>query len=712
MVPFWPDLEMTAEQIQSLYEASKPAALQPFLKTGLGRLAPEIRAIIFTNLLATPPPYGGRDFRLEQESMVTPPPISLSTFVDLKASCLAALQICRQIYREAFPVFYASKSYYLANSQDLATFLDFGDYMGVGPRLFRFDTITSLCLKGLVINKPRWEPEQVDYLVSHLHSNNREEFERERINELDCKLILADLEKMKSLRKICLCIHVGEEWEYLQFLFSIKGLGRGVINFLDSFHWRIHSQSDLGGDWKLQYSVFHGRFFMRGKDFDLLSFHDFSIQEEVLSNDFRASDLVKGDERWVEVDIGSRNYDERLPEEILSMDDGSESQDLQGEIDWDECDSETHNEPIHNPDDLQGKPNGEDENIQTYFDHGGNGAETDHQLVLQSGYVRSLADDYDQITRAEFHTNQESTTLQGTLSGDNTGASTANVLKADFGSFENPLNIEDRSSLTAIESSQRLEASFELVEGVTANLQAATSPAQIPAGLPKVDDKGDLEVKPGEKKQATKDASSEIKFEDYRDAQTQTDPVGFKYRDAQTETEPGRFSKATLTSDLGRVVQPKKPDGQKLTPHPKLKPSEEPQDSAKLQPEKGMATESLQKANGPSIPVRLSQKPSKSLEPKKQETPPAAADSSTPKTKCQSFPISNTNPHIHAFVRAAALMLAPSLFYMILYAKLESTLGQLLALLLFVLLFFVALQHMVRGRMTFGSTVKRGEAGK
>ncbi len=95
-MPFWPDPEMTAEQIQSLYDASKPV-LRPFLETGFGRLAPEIRAIIFTNLLATPPPCGGRDFRLEQESMVTRAPISLLKFVDLKASCLAALQICRQI---------------------------------------------------------------------------------------------------------------------------------------------------------------------------------------------------------------------------------------------------------------------------------------------------------------------------------------------------------------------------------------------------------------------------------------------------------------------------------------------------------------------------------------------------------------------------------------------------------------------------------------
>ena len=703
MVPSWPDPEMTAEQIQSLYEASKPAVLQPFLKSGLGRLAPEIRAIIFTNLLATPPPYGGRDFRLEQESITTRPPISLSKFVDLKASCLAALQTCRQVYREAFPVFYAGKSYYLANSQDLATFLDFDDYLGVGPRLFRSDTITSLCLKDLVTNKPKWEPEQVDYLVSHLHSGSREELEMERINDIDCKHVFANLEKMKSLRKICLCIRVGEEWEYLQFLFSIKGLERGVINFLDKFHWSICSQSELGGDWKLQYSVFHGWFFMRGKDFDLLSFHDLCIQEQVLRIDSRASDLVEGDERWVEVDIGSRNYDERLPEgkrvpdaapglvsetqqglpdiegDSLSMDDDSESQDFQGKIDRDECDSEMHNEPGYNSDDLQGKPDGEDDNIQTYYDHGGNGEEIDDQLILKSGYVRSLAGDHDQITQAESHTDQESTTLQGTLGEDDTGASSANVRKAEFGSFGNPLNIADRNSLIAIESSQRLEGFVELVEGTKANLQAETSPAQIPASLPEVVDKGGLEAKPGEKKQAT------------TDAQTQTDPVGFQYRDTQTKTEPGGFSKATVTSDLGRVVQPKEPDGRKLTAHPKLKPSEEPQDSAKLQPEKGMATELLKKANGSSISGHLSQKPSKSTEPEKQKTPPAAADSSTPKTKCQSLPTSNTNPHIHAFVRAAALLLALSLFYTILYAKLKSTLGQLLALLLSVLLFFVSL---------------------
>lgn len=160
-----------AENISAINES------KPFLETSLGRLAPEIRGMIFINLLAIPPPYGGRDFRAKPSPKASRSPVSLTTFVDLKASCLAVLRTCRQVYLEAFPMFYASKSYYLANAQDLATFLKIGRYFYEGPRLLWVDTITSLCLKDLITSRPMWTPRQVDDLISHVPTFTRARLE-------------------------------------------------------------------------------------------------------------------------------------------------------------------------------------------------------------------------------------------------------------------------------------------------------------------------------------------------------------------------------------------------------------------------------------------------------------------------------------------------------------------------------------------------------
>ena len=145
---------------------SESLRLKPFHDTRFGRLAPEIRQMIFTNLLASPPAYGGHDFRAATETSSGQSPIPLATFVDLKGSCLAILRTCRQIHFEAFPVFYANNSYHVANAQDLMTMLRHKFCLQVKPRLFRLDTITSLCLRNIIPDKPKWRPEDIDYLIS------------------------------------------------------------------------------------------------------------------------------------------------------------------------------------------------------------------------------------------------------------------------------------------------------------------------------------------------------------------------------------------------------------------------------------------------------------------------------------------------------------------------------------------------------------------
>ena len=314
-----PGTDANVREVRSIYEGeiqcpvnkmSESLGLKPFRDTSFGRLAPEIRQMIFKNLLASPPAYGGHDFRVARESSSGQSPVSLATFVDLKGSYLAILQTCRQIYFETFPVFYASKSYYVANAQDLVTMLKHRGHVRVKSGLFRLDTITLLCIKNLVFRETRWEPEIIDCLISIHGFLNRESLQAERIISLDPELLFVNFQEMKSLRKICLCMLAGQERECLKFLFNMKGFGHGVIEFIDDFHWSLRSQNVSADDWKLQYPGFCYEFYRMGKNFEPFDFENLLIQKNVLDIKSRASDLTKGDERWIEIDIGARSYEE------------------------------------------------------------------------------------------------------------------------------------------------------------------------------------------------------------------------------------------------------------------------------------------------------------------------------------------------------------------------------------------------------------------
>ncbi|CAD6579941.1 MAG: hypothetical protein ASARMPRED_009302 [Alectoria sarmentosa] len=752
---YWPNLGTRAENLRSLYDRIKgqPKAEtkkmleklnpEPFLETGLGGLAPEIREMIFINLLGIPPRYSGRDFRVEQAPVVGRPPTSLMVFVDLRTSCLAILQTCRQIYLEAFPIFYAGKSYFLANSQDLAIFVEFGGYLKIGPRLFRVDTITSLCLKDLVVNRPKWRPQQIDYLMSQIHTFNREELEAERTDELDSKLVLVDFGKMRSLRKICLCMRVGQEWQYLQFLFNIRGLRRGVIDFEDKFHWTLRSQNIVGDDWNLQYTAFPNMFFLRGKDFEHLDYHDVGIQADVLNIDSRVSDLVEGDERWVEVDIGSRNYEEGLPERqharnVLPghssgnqqgvpsgedveppMDDGSNRgpEYLQGQLDGEEHGIRIENELGQDSDDLQrrsrweedgpqGQPDAEGsdtqihnqqdqdfEDIQGQPSRTSRGAISDNQPDQESDYPPNLAEDNDLNALTESNTNQEPETLQAPLNEDYAGASTEPVPKEESNDLQGPLNTEDRNASIATEHNQELEPSVESVGRRIAYVQEEVDLPQIPA-IGSGGNEDDVEAQPGEEIRATNVLPSGLENENDRDVHTQTEPINSKNRNAETQPELGESVTHLQTETqitigpIQRVAMP----NQGAVFQSKVRNRQQVPTQSKLKPRKDVAVESLQKTRNSTGSQQSLEKPSTSSIPEKPKVPLATVDNkSTPKVEDQSLPTSLAKRCLRGSVRAAALILSLYLFYVAVYANLENTLGQLLALILSIPLFFLAL---------------------
>ncbi|CAD6579947.1 MAG: hypothetical protein ASARMPRED_009304 [Alectoria sarmentosa] len=206
---------------------------QPFLRTHFGKLPPEIREEIFINLLATPPPHAGRE---------------ISVPYHLKASHLEILHTCRHIYLEAFAVFYNRQSYYAANAQELIYFLKFGHPNLPGPNSIRSDKITTLSVKNLIIHERIFTSEHLDqaFLGDTQARMLRLRPCMEELTDLrldrQIRSAMHNLKSWTSLKKICLCMRVCEELEYIRFLFQIPGLERGVLDFLDD-----HKESRASG---------------------------------------------------------------------------------------------------------------------------------------------------------------------------------------------------------------------------------------------------------------------------------------------------------------------------------------------------------------------------------------------------------------------------------------------------------------------------------
>ena len=278
-------------------------ARKPFLQTYFGRLPPEIRGKVFVGLLASPPPYAGHDFATNpsepEVSRKTP-----GTFLHIKASWYQVTRTCRQIYIESRPIFFTSKSYYLANHQDLARFLQYPT-----PLSLRWDTITALCVKDLVRTRILYTQEEIDKIFSDPTDSRavgrpREQYEAKTLQAIDF-ILSFDLRRLKSLRTIGLCIRVGEEMDYVGFLHGLSGISKGLVEFRDAAHWLIRSQNP-GDPWEIQYACFsYGGYanYAKGKDNEHIPYDVRRIQLAVTDIDSRAPGLQNGDERYVEVQI-------------------------------------------------------------------------------------------------------------------------------------------------------------------------------------------------------------------------------------------------------------------------------------------------------------------------------------------------------------------------------------------------------------------------
>ncbi|KAM0798122.1 hypothetical protein BDR22DRAFT_823677 [Usnea florida] len=292
-------------------ERSNNAVSKPFLKTGLGKLPPEIRKMIFINLLATPPPYAGHDFAINSAG----PKNSASVpkkFIHIRASWHQVTRTCRQIHLEAYPLFFASESYYLANPQELKRCLREGVSYRITAPAIRHYTITTLCLEGFITCSPLYTNDEIDKILSnHLsRGRTRQQLEAETFKAVD-DIARDRLAALPNLKTVGLRIRVGEEMIYVNLMYGVSGMRRGLVEFVDQSHWLIRNQhpNDV---WRIQYACFTLADYGTDKNMEEIPYDRLRIEREVTDIDSRAPGLQEGDERYVEVQIQRHKREDKI----------------------------------------------------------------------------------------------------------------------------------------------------------------------------------------------------------------------------------------------------------------------------------------------------------------------------------------------------------------------------------------------------------------
>lgn len=278
----WPYQTMPSSNPTSTRQNGYKQPPQPFLRTGLGKLPPEIREVIWEDVLSS------QEARVIDADVRQPPDLTdaMSAVALSEAPppsmqdevpCPALLQVCRMVYQEAQNIYYAETMFRFTDASSLTGFLN---KIGKERRL----TITVLRLGGLTIKEPTFSN---DFLDEHYGEGNTRASQRESLAAMtsDCEHpkvqeAVEYLKDCKHLKTIHLDLKVGQESLYIFILFDVYGFGNVVIDFLDTFHWAVRWAPEEFEEWLPNFATRAGP---QGPDW---------------------GDDIRGNDRLVEVDVG------------------------------------------------------------------------------------------------------------------------------------------------------------------------------------------------------------------------------------------------------------------------------------------------------------------------------------------------------------------------------------------------------------------------
>ena len=194
---------------------------QLFLQTGLGRIPPEIRVMIW-------------DYVLTPSSEVRF--LDTSEGISPNRTCPAVLQVCRLMFQESQRVFYSVYPFHIIGAPVLYNFLK-----TLGPMLRK--ELRQLRIGGLIVKVPRFTEDELDDLVNErqLDADLREELALQTSPSLhpDIHAVAEYLMGCTRLKTIRLDFNVGEEFHCVFFLLDMYHIGEALIEFTDEFNWMV-----------------------------------------------------------------------------------------------------------------------------------------------------------------------------------------------------------------------------------------------------------------------------------------------------------------------------------------------------------------------------------------------------------------------------------------------------------------------------------------
>ena len=210
----------------------------------------------------------------------------------------------------------------------------------------RHDTITALCLGGLVTDRTLYTKEKIDQILSdptdyRTVARTRQQLEAQTFKSLDTTACVR-LSRLFSLKTVGLRMRVGQEMEYINFMYGVSAMPRGLVEFVDKSHWLIRTQhpNDV---WKIQYACFTCADYAIDKNTEWISYDRRRIELEVTDIDSRAPGLQEGDERYVEVQIQRIKSDDDMA--TVSQVSDADLEDL-FDIPQDQVEANSHPEPF------------------------------------------------------------------------------------------------------------------------------------------------------------------------------------------------------------------------------------------------------------------------------------------------------------------------------------------------------------------------------
>ena len=210
---------------------------RPFLETAFGKAPPEIREIIFKEVLTVgsiSPLKDGISVPVARPHFG--PQAQLIGCPAGPASCLALLQTCRQISHEASLLFYAVNTFYLSSPQDMLSFL-----RHLGP--VRCGQVGSLHLEDVLVKVPMFSQSHLDRLRSQrLHSEDIlarfSTMSRVSIHP-DTEAAVRLLNKRGNLQKIYLDMRPSQTLEYIKLCGYITGCKNSEVVFASPTRWSV-----------------------------------------------------------------------------------------------------------------------------------------------------------------------------------------------------------------------------------------------------------------------------------------------------------------------------------------------------------------------------------------------------------------------------------------------------------------------------------------